>query len=63
MLRRWLDTSIVCAKPNGEDANFGQIRFITLRDTLSENIWCYRLQVCCRDVITLSNIGRLHSVL
>lgn len=43
MLRRWLDACIVCAKPNGKDAYFGQIRFITLRDTLLENIWRYAI--------------------
>lgn len=34
MLWRWLDTCIVCTKPNGKDAHFGHIRLIALRDTL-----------------------------
>ena len=41
MLRRWLDACIVCAKPNGKDAYFGQVRFIALRNTLLEKIWCF----------------------
>ena len=44
MLRRWLDACIVRAKPNGKDAYFGQIRFITLRDTLLEKAWCFAIK-------------------
>ena len=63
MLRRWLDACIVCTKPNGKDAYLGQVRFITLRDTLLEIFSVLRLEVCCQGVITFSNTGRLHSVL
>jgi hypothetical protein len=43
MLSRWLDACIVCAKPNGKDAYFGQVRFIILRDTLLETIRCFAI--------------------
>jgi hypothetical protein len=62
MLRRWLDARIVGAKPNGKDAYFGQVRFITLRDTLLEKIRNCK-KVCCQGVNTFLNTGRLHSVL
>ena len=34
MLRGWFDTCIVCAKPDGQDTQFGHVRFVGLRDTL-----------------------------
>ena len=64
MLRRWLDACIVCSKPNGKDAYSGQVRLMTLRDTLLEKIWCFcDYKYVCQGVITSLNTRRLHSVL
>ena len=63
MLRRWLDACIVCPKPNGKDAYSGQVRLMTLRDTLLEKFWCFAITSMCQGVITSLNTRRLHSVL